>query len=162
MTRELIGFIALLIVPAMALIAFTAVRRRRRAQESVIEPLPEFKVGEALPDSLYVSTVFTSSPLERVWARGLGPRGRAQVSISESGLGIARTGEASFTIPSASIQRIGTSTATIDKAVERDGLLSISWTHSGIDLITQLRFSSAASHQKALDTITTKLGVRFE
>lgn len=162
MTRELIAFIALLIVPTVALIAYISVKRRRRRQELQIGSLAALQPGEPLPECLYVSTVYADSPLVRVWARGLGPRGKARPSVSESGLAVERTGEEGFTIEAASLQKISTSTATIDKGVEADGLVSIHWVHSDVQLITQLRFSSKESHQLAIDTITTTLGVRFE
>ncbi len=162
MSRELIAFIALLIVPTVALIAYLTVKRRRRSQELQIAPLIPLKTGELLPECLYVSTVYAESPLVRVWARGLGPRGKAQPSVSDFGLAVQRTGEEGFTIQASSVHKVSTSSATIDKGVEAKGLVSIHWAHSGVDLITQFRFSSRESHERAIDTITTTLGVRFE
>ena len=162
MTRELIAFCALLIVPTIALLAYSSVRKRRRMQEQQLLPLVQAEEGDPFITCLYVSTVFASDPLVRIWARGLGPRGKAQLILNSISLSIKRVGEEGFSIPASEIEALSTSSATIDKGVERNGLLGIHWTHSNQKLITQLRFSSGESHRKAIDTITTKLGVGFE
>ena len=62
---------------------------------------------ESLFDCFYVATVFANNPLDRVWAHGLGPRGKAMIGQSISELVISRVGEKSFVIPFDSIEHLG-------------------------------------------------------
>ncbi len=139
MTRELIGFLMILMVLVIAnLVWFSVIRKRREQEISLPSFLPPSK--SAGLETLYVATVFTDRPLDRVWAHGLGVRGKASLGIDESGISVHRQGETSFLIPLKDVRESKRSSATIDKGVEGDGLEVISWAHNGIFLETSFRF----------------------
>jgi hypothetical protein len=64
------------------------------------------------------------------------------VGSSGKNLVISRTGEDSIAIPSHDIKEIFRGRATIDRGVERAGLIQILWQLGGTHLITSLRITS--------------------
>lgn len=155
MLRELIGVMMIALVFAIAFRIWRSVKGRRASQESTLPALKESKGGLELGQALYVSTVFASRPLERLWAFGLGSRGKARVFASEDGVSIERVGETNFLIPAKAIAGFTRETATIDKGVELDGLVAIHWSHGGERLVTHLRVvSNPTEFLKQLANVT--------
>ena len=146
MTREVIGFAMVMLVFAIAALIAVGYRRKSKAETNSVAPLME-AVDCSGVECMYVSTVYAESPLRRLLAHGMGPRGRASVAVTDEGISVCRNGERDYLIPKAQIQSVGKSSATIDKAVEPGGLVSIEWSHQGIDLITNLRFSDSESRK---------------
>mgnify|MGYP000886643542 CR=1 FL=1 len=139
MTRELIGFALVTLVLVVAFRVIRATANKREQQEATLpEPLASAG-GVELGPALYVSTVLSNSPLTRIWAYGLGSRGKAQVYSSDAGLSIERRGERDILIPASSLRGITRESATIDKGVERDGLVAIHWTLGNKAVTTHLR-----------------------
>lgn len=145
-TRELIGLAMLTLVPLVALLAWGGVRKRRRKQEDLLGELAEpsdilSRQDESGPwiDGFYVATTFEADPLQRVWAHGLGARGRGQFLFLEDGVTLRRVGERTVYIASSSIKDIARGTTTIDRVTESGGLLQIFWIQNGTELITSLR-----------------------
>ena len=161
MTRELIAGLALLIVPTIAAIIFFRTRHKRLSQEKTISDLPAFSGESDLGEVLYVSTVFASDLLSKVWAQGLGHRGNAKLWLGGNGIGIKRNGETGFLIPTTAISSLSESNATIDRGVEAKGLMSISWKHKGVGLVTNIRFRDKQRHDEAKTRLAEKLGVSF-
>jgi len=152
MTRELIGALAVAMVAVVVLLVYLSNRSVRKAQEQVI-PKPADSVNtEHEHSAYYVSTVFAKKALTRVWAHGLGGRGKAFLAISPAGVSISRLGEAGFLIPAANLTGLTRASATIDKAVERDGLLVLLWTLGEDHLATHLRIVDPAK-RKAIETL---------
>ena len=145
MLRELIGAMLIALVFAIAFRIWRSVKGRRALQESTLPALRDSRGGLELGQALYVSTVFASRPLDRLWAFGLGARGKAKVFASEDGVSIERVGEKNFLIPAEDIAGFTRETATIDKGVELDGLIAIHWTHGSERLVTHLRVISDPS-----------------
>lgn len=160
MTREVIGLLLLLIVPAFALAAYVGVRRARVKQETFLPAPVGIESADSLvfDDGLYVSTVLAESPLTRVWAHGLGVRGKVKLVCKEAGLEVHRQGEASFVIPTVQIVGLDKASATIDKAVESNGLFSIIWQLGQTQLITNFRIPDQSTRQQISNQITNKLG----
>lgn len=142
LTREVIGATLIAAVLLIALFIFMRVQKRKISQESVLEAPSQAQEGVRLFQCLYVATVFESSPLERVWAYGLGNRGKAEVAASDSGIGLLRQGERGFLIPYSSIVSIARQSATIDKGVEARGLVQIHWKLGEQELLTNLRITT--------------------
>ena len=156
MTREIIGTLMLSLVPIFGLLAFISVRKRRRKQETILTK-PQGITGSSGQECMYVATVFEDSPLERVWAHGLGPRGEAQIDTSGDTVLIDRRGEYSFSfVP----LRIELDRATIDKGVEKNGLVALHWINNGTSLITQIRFRSNVAQANFLNAIKIKDSVK--
>jgi hypothetical protein len=148
-----VGLIALAIFALLALFAFWSWVSRIRKQESVIQE-PKFLVGETKGQTaFYVATTFAGRPLDRVVAHGLAHRGKANVLVSDSGVTIYRTGEKNFLIPSDQLLGVSQTSAVIDKAVEKDGLVSIQWNLGGTSLETHLRFVGAAERSTVLSQL---------
>jgi hypothetical protein len=160
MTRELIGFVAILLVAAVALgIWLSTTKKRRLQEEQVTAPLPTEAVGTF--GALYVSTVFEEAPLDRIWAHGLGMRGQSKLGVTPSGVSVNRHGEASFLIPTESIELIDRTSATIDKAVEKAGLTAIHWALGETKVITHFRFSSPVERKEFEKNVLQLIGAQI-
>jgi hypothetical protein len=142
LVRETVGTVLILLVVIVALLIFWSVRRRRAAQESILPRPVTANAEKDLFPCLYVATVFADKPLDRVWAYGLGGRGRASVGFFGKNLVISRIGEDSIAIPLHDVKEIFRGGATIDRGVERAGLIQILWQLGGTNLITSLRITS--------------------
>lgn len=139
MTREIVGAMAVGLVGIVVLLVFLSNRSVRKAQEKVI-PKPQDSLNTLHPHQMYyVSTVFADKALTRVWAHGLGGRGKALMAISTEGISISRHGEPGFLIPTSSLTGVTRASATIDKVVERDGLMVLIWELGGDEVATHLR-----------------------
>lgn len=161
MTRELVGALAVALVAVVVLLVYLSNRSVRRAQEQVI-PKPTDSLSILHPHSAYyVSTVFADKALTRVWAHGLGGRGRAFIAISPEGISISRQGESGFLIPTKNLTGVSRASATIDKAVERDGLLVLLWTLGGDELATHLRIVNHDKRKVMESLITEATGVEI-
>lgn len=142
LTREVIGTVLVSLVFLIAGYIFLRVQKRRSSQEStMVKPL-DAKDGDLVFPCMYVATVFASRPLERVWAFGLGIRGKAEIRSLPDGLSIYRQGETSFFVPFESLPAVERASATIDRGVERGGLIQIRWWLGNQELITSLRITT--------------------
>lgn len=161
MTRELVGALAVGLVAVVVLLVYLSNRSVRRAQEQVI-PKPADSLSILHPHSAYyVSTVFADKALTRVWAHGLGGRGKAFIAISPEGISISRQGESGFLIPAKNLTGVSRASATIDKAVERDGLLVLLWTLGEDELATHLRIVNHDKRKVMESLITEATGVEI-
>ena len=160
MVREVIGFALILMVFAIAFRIWRSVRARKLAQESSLPELSPSLGGLEIGPALYVATVFARRPLDRLWAYGLGARGKARVFTGDSAVSIERQGERDFSIPFASITRLTHERATIDKGVERDGLIAIHWQLGETALMTHLRV--IANQQAFAKEMERAIGISFE
>jgi hypothetical protein len=134
MTRELalaimIGLGILLLIG----MGLSIVKRRRTGTLIGSLPLPGDITGELIASFpvLYVATTQASNPLERVWATPLAYRAKARLDVRGGGIVLALTGEGDMGIPAESLTGVGRGTWTIDKAVDTDGLVVITWRHAG-------------------------------
>jgi hypothetical protein len=141
LTRELIGTVLVSLVFLVAIFIFFRVKQRRNAQEQAL-PVPLAGTpGQKLFSCLYVASVFGSRPLERVWAYGLGIRGKAEIHLTSEGLSILRQGESSFAVPFSALISLDRAGATIDRGVERDGLTQLRWLLGDEEIVTSLRIT---------------------
>ncbi|GAB3797807.1 transporter [Humibacter antri] len=107
--------------------------RRRARRDSAIEvPTALAEPGETLltVKALHVGSTHHDHPLDRVVGPGLAFRANATVTVSAGGITISAPGERSVAIAANAILGAGTATWTIDRTVERDGLVLVAW-HSG-------------------------------
>ncbi len=157
MTKFEMAIYTVILVCLVAGLAYAAWKRRQRMQEATftapLEALEYF--GEQIAGSkvFYVATTFADNKLERVNAYGLGSRGNGQILVFSEGLLIVRTGERPLAIDKAQLTQLSKSTAVIDKAVETDGLLSISWMQDSTELATHLRVIETASRDALIASI---------
>jgi hypothetical protein len=72
---------------------------------------------------------------------GLGFRGRAIVSVHAEGVRLEIAGEPAVLIRASSLRGVDRATWTIDRVVERDGLVLVGWRLGDVDLDTYLRIT---------------------
>jgi hypothetical protein len=135
--------------------------QRRKQEQQLLLPAPLASAGGLeLGDVFYASTVFADSPLSRVWAHRLGGRGNAKLFVSDTGVSIERVGEPSLLIPRADLIALTRASATIDKGVERDGLMVLVWKLGDEKVMTNLRVVSAQKRKEFEAAIEKATGVR--
>jgi hypothetical protein len=160
MTREIIGFTLVMLVFVVAYLVLRSVRRSRSKQESLLPAiLPA--VTDGTFETFYVATVFAERPLDRIWAHGLGVRGKAKLGLSSEGVSVHRVGERGFFIPAASITELGSAQATIDKGVERDGLTTIVWNHGEVALQSVFRFINQKVREEFKSQLQNMIGAKL-
>jgi len=80
---------------------------------------------------LYVATTAHGKPLERLAIRGLGFRAHGTLAVhtdsAEAGLVVALDGAEDVWVPASAIIDAQPAQVVIDKAVEKDGLVALSW-----------------------------------
>ena len=127
-----LGIVAVVVV--VLALAITGWRRRvrRDAPAGGGYSVPGTLSGAlAESDALYVATTKGGESLERLALPGLSFRGKARVGVRPEGVEIAVTGELPAFVPASVLTGVGAATVTIDRVVERDGLLRLGWTTSG-------------------------------
>jgi hypothetical protein len=151
----LIGLLALMVLGWRA-------RGRRQSSLSTAAVPADDHLGELrlAVSGLYVSTTTAGAPLDRITLRGLGFRGRVQVSVFDSGVLLAVTGEAPVYIAKARIRSVGTSTWTIDRVVEPGGMVRLDWTLESqqptpaADVETFLRIENPQQSSRLIEAVT--------
>ncbi|WP_214467054.1 PH-like domain-containing protein [Microbacterium flavescens] len=104
--------------------------RRGRRDSGLRAPVAEIPPGAAIRSVLpvlYVATTRHEQPLERLSIRGLAYRSRADLTIADAGIALDLTGHPRVFIDADRIVGAGQATVAIDRVVERDGLLRLSW-----------------------------------
>lgn len=160
MIRELIGTAMILLVFLVVWRVYVSVQKRKTAQQAQLQKPKASIGGVELGDVFYASTVFGSKQLDRVWAHGLGGRGKAKIFVDPQGVSLERTGEPSIFIPKADLLAMGRVSATIDKGVERNGLLALTWRLGGTELVTNLRVVNPKERNNIEMAIENATGVQ--
>ncbi|WP_201520780.1 PH-like domain-containing protein [Gulosibacter hominis] len=145
---------------AVLLLMLSGWRHRMRKQRDIAEP-PQLPAGlgeplYALDDVHYVATSETGRALERIVVPPLAYRGRATVEVHPGGVAVGISAARPFFIPVDRIETIARAQATIDRAVERDGLLVIRWridTDHSVE--TYFRVVHPGERQALLDALTS-------
>ena len=101
----------------------------------------------------YVSTVFSNNTLQRVMSHGLMHRGRAEIRVLSDGIQVLRTGERSFSIPQSLIVNVSRSNVTIDRAVETNGMVSVSWMLGSTQVESNFRLNSDDDSEQFFDEL---------
>ena len=137
--------------------------RRRKKRDSSAGAGYELPAGGggsilAQAETFYVATTRSGEPLERLAIPGLSFRGRAHVAVDDAGVTLAITGEDPVFITAAALSGIGAATVTIDRVVERGGLLRLSWTtQGGVAADSYLRVIDPAERASVLEAVESLL-----
>jgi hypothetical protein len=162
MAKQIMAIISLSIFMLLAALALRAWRRRASDQaaefSAPLEALEFFGEVLAHAKAFYVATTRELNHLERINAYGLGARGLAQVLIFSEGLLIVRTGERPLAIHRTQLTAVEFTQVAIDKAVETDGLISVSWKQDDVCLATQLRIVEASERTLIFDALMQIIG----
>ena len=78
-------------------------------------------------EALYVATTPEAEPLERLAVEGLAFRGSARLELHAEGVLLRIAGERPSFIPAGRIAGAGTATYAIDRGVEPEGLVALTW-----------------------------------
>ncbi|WP_238783420.1 PH-like domain-containing protein [Streptomyces monomycini] len=97
--------------------------------------------------------------LDRVVARGLGTRSRAELTLTDAGLDVVRPGAQDFFVPAAALRGARLDKGIAGKVLPEGGLLVITWVLGDQELDSGFRSDRAAEHSAwvaALTDLTSK------
>jgi hypothetical protein len=158
--RDTVALISLILFASLMTIAIWSIRRK---SNEISWQAPSLLIPQqtgALLLSMgaqYVSTVLTDSPLKRFAAKELLFRGRATLNVYETAIVIDRVGEQSIEITADSLQKIGRESASIDRGVENNGLLAITWKTGSTSVTTNLRLDAATDSIEIFDLLNSMI-----
>jgi hypothetical protein len=154
--RDVVATLCIIFFVLLVAVAVRSVKRRALVQGPIslldVDNINGEEIAEA--SGFYVATTFAEAPLSRLADKRLLHRGKARLSVLTDGLIIDRTGEPSIAIQANDIQFVGRASATIDRGVENNGLLAITWNAGTVSLTTNLRLSHEDDTQELLDLIS--------
>lgn len=127
--RDIAIGITVLVALLLLLAMFAAWRRRLRRDARYSAPLgvPEHAEVRSRHEILYVSTTAHGQPLERLAVPPLAYRARGELAITDRGAALCLDGAPTVFIAAGRIQAVDRASVTIDKAVEPQGLVRLSW-----------------------------------
>jgi hypothetical protein len=118
-------------VAVLVLLLMVVGWRRRVRRDATLVPAhtAPADLGDELAtvDAFYVATTAHGQPLERLAIAGLGFRGRASVTVTTAGVTLRIAGESDVFIPAGAIAEVANATWTIDRVVEKGGLVLLAW-----------------------------------
>lgn len=119
-------------------------------------PLPDGGVHPLLTtDVLYVATTKAGQPLERLAISGLAFRARAELTVADEGVVLSVPGQEPIFLPEDSIRSSRAATWTIDRVVESDGLIAITWRSGETDADSYVRVIDPTTHTSVLDALAS-------
>ena len=121
--------VAIVIVAVVAWLMIRSWRRRtkRDATLSAYAMPTELRPATLELEVLYVATTPTGQPLERLAVQGLAFRGSARIEVSPDGLVLRIAGEPATYVPAERIVAAGEASYVIDRGVEPEGLVAVTW-----------------------------------
>ncbi len=142
MTREL-ALAIMITLGVLLLLGMTMSIVKRRARGKGIGPFPQPTDISGDPEIsfnvLHVATTPARTPMDRVWAAPLAYRAKTVLEVRSGGIVLTLTGEGEMGIPAESVTGTGRGTWTIDKAVDPEGLVVVTWMHGGTEYDTYFR-----------------------
>lgn len=130
MTREGALLIFVAITLALMGIGIWAWLRRRRRDGGISAPFAEIPDGAVVTGTFtgfYVATTRHGEPLERLAIRGMAFRSRVDITVTDRGVALDLTGQPRMFLPAAQIREVAQATVAIDRVVEKDGLVRLTW-----------------------------------
>ncbi|WP_353814195.1 PH-like domain-containing protein [Agromyces zhanjiangensis] len=128
-SRWIGALVAVAIVAVAAWLMWRSWRRRTVRDETLAAYGPPADPGSTILEieALYVATTPEGDPLERLAVEGLAFRGSARVEVHRTGVLLRVAGEHPSFIPADRIAAAGTATYAIDRGVEPEGLVALTW-----------------------------------
>ncbi|WP_173924135.1 hypothetical protein [Agromyces sp. Marseille-P2726] len=130
MDRLWIGaVVAAVIIAVAAWLMVRSWRRRTRRDEAMSAYAVPASHGEPrlAAEALYVATTPASEPLERLAVHGPAFRGSARIEGLPEGVVLRIAGETPTLLPADRIEGAGVASFALDRAVEPEGLVAITW-----------------------------------
>lgn len=159
--RELVALIAAALFLALVALAVRTVRKNSNTESWMI-PTANLNNGDsplASASGQYVSTVYADDPLRRFGGKQLMFRGKAAVLVFDNRVVIERDAETPLQISSEQIIEVGRNSASVDRGVENNGLLTITWLAGGKAVSTNLRLHAnedTAQFQNTLSSLIAR------
>jgi len=124
------GLLIAVVIVGVAVWLMVRSWKRRTARDERLSsyPLPS-PLGTATLETevLYVATTPTGVPLERLAVQGLAFRGVARIEVAPEGLVLRIAGEQASFLPADRIVSAGEASYAIDRGVEPEGLVAVTW-----------------------------------
>ncbi len=156
MSREISLVIMIaLTVGLLGWLAWAWIRRVRRSRHWVV-PVGEAPAGSTVLaefPGLYVATTVHEAPLERLAIRRLGFRSRVDIVVTDAGLALDLTGQPRIFLRADLIVDVTQSTVAIDRVVERDGLVRVSWRIDDATIVDSYLRPQNASARAVVDVL---------
>lgn len=127
---KVIGVIVAVVVVGLAgWLMYRSWKRRTARDDSLGSyPVPAAHGAPALDaEVLYVATTPVGEPLERLAVQGLAFRGSGHVEVIAEGVILRIAGESLTFIPADRLVGAGRASYAIDRGVEPDGLIALTW-----------------------------------
>ncbi|MFJ9817061.1 hypothetical protein ACIRU3_17615 [Streptomyces sp. NPDC101151] len=91
--------------------------------------------------------------LDRIVARGLGTRSRAELTLTDAGLEVVRPGASDFFVPATALREARLDKGIAGKVLTEGGLLVVTWAHGDKLIDSGFRSDHAAEHTEWVDTL---------
>ena len=128
--EQWIGLLVAVVIVGMAAWLMRRSWKRRTTRDETLSAfeLPD-EHGEPILETevLYVATTPVGEPLERLAVQGLAFRGAAHLEVLPEGVVLRIAGESASFLPSDRIVSAGEASYAIDRGVEPEGLVAITW-----------------------------------
>lgn len=95
--------------------------------------------------------------LDRIVARGLGSRSRAELTLTDTGLDVVRPGASDFFIPAAALREALLGKGIAGKVLTEGGLLVVTWQHGDRLIDSGFRSDHAAEHAEWVDVVNSMI-----
>lgn len=116
--------------------------------------------GEPLleADGRYHGSTSAGQWLDRIVARGLGTRSRAELTLTDRGLDVVRPGAEDFFVPADRLRGARLDTGIAGKVLTEGGLLVVTWEHGGRRLDSGFRLERSAEQARWAEKINAMSG----
>ncbi|MCM2393502.1 hypothetical protein [Streptomyces albipurpureus] len=91
--------------------------------------------------------------LDRIVAHGLGVRSRVELTLTDAGLSVVRTGATDFFVPQQALREVRLDKGIAGKVLADGGLLVITWEHGDTLIDSGFRSDRAAEHNEWVTTL---------
>ncbi|MGW0822723.1 PH-like domain-containing protein [Streptomyces sp. NPDC002845] len=91
--------------------------------------------------------------LDRIVARGLGNRSRAELTLTDAGLDVVRPSAADFFVPVAALREARLDKGIAGKVLTEGGLLVVTWEHGDRLIDSGFRSDHAAEHNEWVEAL---------
>ncbi|MFB8248060.1 hypothetical protein ACFC5X_23820 [Streptomyces sp. NPDC055952] len=95
--------------------------------------------------------------LDRIVARGLGARSRAELTLTDAGLDVVRPGASDFFVPAAALREARLDKGIAGKVLIEGGLLVVTWEHGDRLIDSGFRSDHAAEHNDWVRALTSMI-----
>jgi hypothetical protein len=129
--------------------------------------LPELPTAPEVPgparltmSGRYHGSTTAGQWLDRIVARGLGARSRAELALTDAGVDVVRPGATDFFVPAAALREARLDKGIAGKVLTEGGLLVLTWEHGGKLIDSGFRSDRAAEHTEWVQTLTDMIHKR--